>query len=70
MWVVNFKPLPLYLRGKSLGGPKSQYARYVGVKILDHNGILWEAVGQERGPFSLVNTIEELLERKSSGLGL
>jgi hypothetical protein len=27
-------------------------------------------VGLERGPFSLVNTIEELLERKSSGSGL
>jgi hypothetical protein len=27
-------------------------------------------VGQERGPFGLVSTIEELLERKSSGSGL
>jgi hypothetical protein len=27
-------------------------------------------VGLERGPLSLVNTIEELLERKSSGSGL
>jgi hypothetical protein len=27
-------------------------------------------VGLERGPFSLVSTIEELLERKSSGSGL
>jgi hypothetical protein len=27
-------------------------------------------VGLERGPFSLVSTIEELLERKSSDFGL
>jgi hypothetical protein len=31
--------------------------------------IIWEAVGLERGPLSLVSTIEELLERKSSGSG-
>jgi hypothetical protein len=30
----------------------------------------WEVVGLERGPFSLVSTIEELIERKSSGSGL
>jgi hypothetical protein len=30
----------------------------------------WEAVGLERGPLSLVSTIEWLLERKSSGSGL
>jgi hypothetical protein len=29
--------------------------------------IFWEVVGPERGPFSLVSTIEELLGRKSSG---
>jgi hypothetical protein len=27
-------------------------------------------VGLERGPLSLVNTIEQLLQRKSSGSGL
>jgi hypothetical protein len=32
--------------------------------------IFWEVVGLERGPFSLVSTIEELLERKSNGSGL
>jgi hypothetical protein len=32
--------------------------------------IFWEVVGQERGPLSLVSTIEELLEGKSSGSGL
>jgi hypothetical protein len=32
--------------------------------------IFWEVVGLERGPLSLVSTIEELLERKSSGYGL
>jgi hypothetical protein len=29
--------------------------------------MFWEVVGLERGPLSLVNTTEELLERKSSG---
>jgi hypothetical protein len=28
--------------------------------------IFWEVAGLERGPLSLVSTIEELLERKSS----
>jgi hypothetical protein len=32
--------------------------------------IYWEVVGQERGPLNLVSTIDELLERKSSGSGL
>jgi hypothetical protein len=32
--------------------------------------MFWEVVGLERGPFSLVSTIEELLERNSSGSGL
>jgi hypothetical protein len=32
--------------------------------------IFWEVVSLERGPLSLVCTIEELLGRKSSGSGL
>jgi hypothetical protein len=32
--------------------------------------ILWEVMGLERGPLSLVSTIEELLERNSSCSGL
>jgi hypothetical protein len=32
--------------------------------------MFWEVVGLERGPLSLVSTIEELLERKSSGSGV
>jgi hypothetical protein len=32
--------------------------------------IFWEVVGLERGPLSLVSTIEELLESKSSGSDL
>jgi hypothetical protein len=31
--------------------------------------IVWEVVGLERGPISLVNITEELLERKNSGTG-
>jgi hypothetical protein len=39
---------------------------------LDSRGyqIFWEVVGLEWGPLSLVSSIEELLERKSSGSGL
>jgi hypothetical protein len=35
-----------------------------------HYQIWWEVVGLERGPLSLVNTIEELLGRKNSGSSL
>jgi hypothetical protein len=35
-----------------------------------HYQIFWEFVGLERGPLSLMSTIEELLERKISGSGL
>jgi hypothetical protein len=32
--------------------------------------MFWEVVGLERGPLSLVSTIQELVEWKSSGSGL
>jgi hypothetical protein len=32
--------------------------------------IFWEVVALERGPLSLESTVEELLERKSTGFGL
>jgi hypothetical protein len=35
-----------------------------------HYQIFWEVVGLERGPLSLVSTVEELLGRNSSGSGL
>jgi hypothetical protein len=35
-----------------------------------HYQVLWQIVGLERGPFSLVSTIVELAGRKSSGSGL
>jgi hypothetical protein len=35
-----------------------------------HYQTFWEVMGLERGPLSLVNTTEELLERKNSGFGL
>jgi hypothetical protein len=35
-----------------------------------HYQTFWELVGLERGPLSLVSTIEELLRRKCSGSGL
>jgi hypothetical protein len=38
--------------------------------VLRRYQILWEAVGLERGPLSLMRIAEELLERKSSGSGL
>jgi hypothetical protein len=36
----------------------------------DHYQILWQVVGLERGPLSLVSTTEELLERNRRGSGL
>jgi hypothetical protein len=42
-------------------GSRFDYRRY---------RIFWEVVGLERGPLSLVSTIEELLETRSSGSGL
>jgi hypothetical protein len=38
--------------------------------IIKKQQIFWEVVGLERGPLSLVSTVEELLERKSSGSSL
>jgi hypothetical protein len=35
-----------------------------------HYQIIWDLVGLERGPLSLVSTTEELLGRNSSGSGL
>jgi hypothetical protein len=35
-----------------------------------HYHIFWEVVGLERDPLSLVSTVQELLERKSSGSSL
>jgi hypothetical protein len=32
--------------------------------------IFWEVLGLEQGPLSLVSTIEEVLEKESSGSGL
>jgi hypothetical protein len=47
--------------GNRSRGPGFDFRRYQ---------IFQEVVGLERGPFSLVSTIQELLERKSSGSGL
>jgi hypothetical protein len=47
--------------GYRFRGPGFHFRRYQ---------IFWEVVGLERGPLNLVGTIEELLERKSSGNGL
>jgi hypothetical protein len=43
---------------------------YVSRNFVSNDQIFWEQVGLERGPLSLVSTIEELLGRKSSGSGL
>jgi hypothetical protein len=42
-------------------GPRFDYRRYQ---------IFWKVVGLERGPLSLMSTIEELLGRKSGGFSL
>jgi hypothetical protein len=47
--------------GLVVRGPGFDFRRYQ---------ISWEVVNLERGPLSLVSTIEELLRRKSSGFGL
>jgi hypothetical protein len=52
---------PLWSSGYRSRGPGFDSRRYQ---------IFWEVVGMERGAFSLVRIIEELLEWKSSGSGL
>jgi hypothetical protein len=54
------------LRGLS---PRANYTERPGFDSRRYQ-IFWEVVGLERGPLSHVTTIEELLERKSSGSGL
>jgi hypothetical protein len=46
------------------------YRSRVQGSIPDATRFFWEVVGLERGPFSLVGTIEKLLEIKRSGSGL
>jgi hypothetical protein len=57
------RPCDLVVRvpGYRSRGPGSDSRRY---------HIFWKVVGLERGPLSLVSTIGEILERKSSGFGL
>jgi hypothetical protein len=62
-YVEESKP-PLW----SSGQRSWQQMQRPGINSLRYQ-ILWEVVGLERGPLSLVRTIEELLERKSSGSG-
>jgi hypothetical protein len=44
--------------------------RVPGYRFRGSDQIVWEVVGLERGPLSLVNTTEELLGRKCRGPGL
>jgi hypothetical protein len=65
MSAILFQGLPLWSSGLSswlqIQRPGFDSQRYQ---------IFWEVVGLERGLLSLMSTIEELLERKSSGSGL
>jgi hypothetical protein len=63
MLVSNDRLCDLVIRisGYRSRGPGFDYRPYY---------IFWEVGGLERGPFSLLRTIEELLEWKSSGSGL
>jgi hypothetical protein len=62
---INFLWPPVWSSGQSSWLQIQRYG-------LDsrHYQIFWEVVGLERGPLSLLSTIEELLGRKSSGSGL
>jgi hypothetical protein len=55
-WWVDIVPDPLIPRNSKFNSRRYQ--------------IFWEVVGLERGPLSLVNTIEELFGWNSSGSGL
>jgi hypothetical protein len=57
----RFCGLVIRVPGYRSRGPEYDCRRYQ---------IFWEVVCLERGPLSLLSTIEELLERKSSGFGL
>jgi hypothetical protein len=66
MWyAVEFSWLPLCPNGQSywlqIQGSGFDSRRYQ---------IFWEVMGLQRGPLSLLSTIEELLERKSIGSGV
>jgi hypothetical protein len=58
MYVFNKNYIILYDSGQSPGLDSLRYQ------------IFWEVVRLERGPLSLMSTIEELLGRNSSGSGL
>jgi hypothetical protein len=62
--MINLGP-PLWSSGQS-------FWLQIHRSVLDsrHHQISLEVVGLERGPLSLVSTIEELFERKSSCSGL
>jgi hypothetical protein len=65
IWYVEETRPPLWSSGQSswLQIQRSGYDSR-------HHQIIWEVLGLERDPFSLVSTIEELLEGKGSGSGL
>jgi hypothetical protein len=82
--VVHHRQNPSKIKNLLVFSPRSNYTdRLCGlvVRVLGYRSrvpgfdsrlyqIFWEGVGLERGPLSLVSTIEELLGRNSTGSGL
>jgi hypothetical protein len=62
-WLIYWSPLGSSGQSSWLQIQRSEFDSL-------HYQIFWEVVGLEQGPLSLVSTIEEPLERKSSGYGL
>jgi hypothetical protein len=67
----------IYKAGDIFNGPRlwpSDESSWLQIQRSGFNSrryhIFWEVVGLERGPISLVSTIQELLERNRSGSGL
>jgi hypothetical protein len=84
LWYVCYMPLPTHLpwfyrlnetaNNAKYNTPISGQSSWLQIQRSGFDSrryqIFWEVVGLERGPLSLVSTIEELFGRKSSGSGL
>jgi hypothetical protein len=74
---LSFSTVQLFMARFGAGGPHLWFSGQSSWLQIQKSGFdslryqsFWEVVGLERGPLSLVSTIEELLGRKNSGSGL
>jgi hypothetical protein len=68
-WLKYFHSIVLF--AQCLAGPPLWSGSQSSWLVIQRSGFdFLQVVGLERGPLSLVSTIEELLEKKSSGTGL